>query len=121
MGKSIVSPALAEKVKELNSNSTTTVELTGIGTCTLNKNNKIVELVYTGNATNVPAGSSSVLGTIPSGYRPISARYILIQMVDNNLPVALYVDTNGNVSAYNYGSAISSAKAFRIATTWVSA
>lgn len=71
----------------------------------------VVWFMNTAGIVDMANGNAGSVGTIPAGFRPITSQYIAIwsrgSASDNNIRFIITKST-GDISAYNYGSAISS-------------
>lgn len=69
----------------------------------LYKFGKVVFMSLSSNWTDLNAGETQALATIPQGFRPITP----VRIRESSLtPVTLFIETSGNVWCYNYGDAI---------------
>ena len=67
-----------------------------------------------------PTGSFSLGVTIPQEYRPLySTTFVIIPRASSYRCLGLSVETNGNLSFYNYTSAVSSVSALNQTLTWI--
>lgn len=109
-----------DDITALLDTSVETIRLTGFNRdSVLTKWGKFVQFTNTGDITSMASGGIASLGTIPEGYRPAATTYAWGQKGDSLAQKQFEFASNGNISCYNYGSAISSASTCRIVTFWV--
>lgn len=81
---------------------------------------RIVYISYGGDAkTGVSYGDLGTVGILPEGFEPIS------ECITANLPISevkiqLRIDSNGNITAFNYGEGITMVKPCRYSFVYIS-
>ena len=81
----------------------------------------VVQFVYNSNTYNTAAGELGTVGTIPEGFRPTTDLQFNNNGNGANPYMNFHIYPNGNVTAYNYGSAIIGAAACRFNAMWITA
>ncbi len=112
-----LAPDVSEQIGELNFYKDYTQSLTGfVDSMVIIRKGNLVTYTYNSNVNNIPAGQSATLGTIPVGYRPSTVITMFRQYGPSQM-IQMRIGTNGIVSTYNYGSAITSITACRFGST----
>lgn len=105
---------------ELGTYSETTLSITGFNSSfQFQRIGKIAFITYNGEASNLPKGALSFTETIPLAYRPkMQTRIYSVDTSESgdSTVVMLVLNTNGSISGYRYGSAITAATQCRFGT-----
>ena len=112
--KAVTSNAVANAI---NNVSSVLVSVTGhLGNMYLCKVGKVVYMSFNSDWTSLASGDNPNLATIPQGYRPI-ARCGMKETSTTN--ATLYINEDGSVTCYNYGSAITQATNGNYFACWI--
>lgn len=87
-----------------------------LGNMYLCKFGKVVYMSFNSDWTSLVAGDNPNLAAVPQGYRPI-ARCSVKETSTTN--ATLYINENGSVNCYNYGSAITQATNGNYFACWI--
>ena len=82
------------------------------------KRNGVVTLSYAGDASGFPTGDMGSLFVLPEKYRPCG---LVRSMTFPNTDIQITIDSDGSVTARNYGSAYSDSVSSRFLMTYVAA
>ena len=111
---SVTSNAVANAI---NNTSSVLVPVTGhLGNMYLCKFGKVVYMSFSSDWTSLASGNNPNIATIPQGYRPI-ATCGLKEITTTN--ATLYINEDGSVNCYNYGSAITEATNGNYFACWI--
>lgn len=102
-------------IDELATIESSAVEVTGFGNFSFQRRAGICFVTYNGDCSLLDAGQSNVLGTVGDRYKPSKTTRIFTQRGNNDIQIT--VETNGEIKAYNYGTAITSGTMTRFGTT----
>lgn len=95
----------------INDEASTTINANYVGgTIKFIRKNGMCLANYLDDWDDIPAGNMGVIGTIPEGYRP-SVTVLTMCAPYNLIQISFYA--NGDITAYNYGSAYSGSTAAR--------
>ena len=86
------------------------------------KRNGIVQVRTSGNtAASIPKGDCGTLCTIDETFFPCYQTFIFGDTTDLTQGLQIIITESGNVSLYNYGSAITAKKVFRLNSAYIAA
>lgn len=113
----VTSNAVANAINNISSISSVLVSVAGhLGNMYLCKYGKVVFMSFNSDWTSLASGDNPNLATIPQGYRPI-ARCSIKEVSTTN--ATLYINEDGSVTCYNYGSAITQAVNGNYFACWI--
>lgn len=124
--ENLPSTATAVNANNLNNNfnevgksySYTTTPINGSTVMVFYRVGHLVEIFYNGDLTSFPTGGFDILNSFPAEYRPYDTRRTSVHRSQTE-DVEIIISPSGTITAYNYGSAVSTASNFQFNITYI--